>query len=64
MGRIKTTLIKKSAIELVKSHPTKLTKIYEENKISMKPFVKTQSIKLRNAIIGYATHIVKMKKLE
>ena len=64
MGRIKTTLIKKSAIELVRTHGSKITKIYEENKISMKPYVKTQSIKLKNAIIGYATRIVKMKKLE
>ena len=64
MGRIKTQLIKKSAILLVKTHGDKLTNNYIDNKAAIGHQVQSSSKKLKNAIIGYATRLVKMKKIE
>ncbi|MBI3052063.1 30S ribosomal protein S17e [Candidatus Woesearchaeota archaeon] len=64
MGRIKTQLIKSSAIKVVRMMAGKLTNDYAENKKIMAGTVKTPSRKLRNAIVGYATRLVKTKRLE
>ena len=64
MGRIKTQLIKKSAEDIVGIYRADLTKDFTENKAFMATNLKVSSKKLRNAIIGYATRLVRMNRLE
>ncbi|MBI2133513.1 30S ribosomal protein S17e [Candidatus Woesearchaeota archaeon] len=64
MGRIKTQLIKKSAESIVKAFSQKLTPNFEQNKLFLAQNLKVSSKKLRNAIIGYATRLVKLNKIE
>ncbi len=64
MGRIKTQLIKKAAENLVKTYGSKLTANFDENKAFLKPNIVISSKKLKNAIIGYATRLIRMNKLE
>ena len=64
MGRIKTALVKRSAEEIVEKFREKLTKNFSENKVAMAPYLKAPSTKLKNAILGYATRIIKMNKPE
>lgn len=64
MGRIKTQLIKKVAFSVVQLYGDKLTKNYDENKAFIYPKLTGSSKKLKNAISGYATRLVKLKKIE
>lgn len=63
MGRIKTTLLKKTAIKLHKEHPEKFKKTFEENKKVVKELTEMQSKKFRNIIAGYVTRLAKQKEL-
>ena len=62
MGRIKTTLIKRTTHELMKRHGDDFTEDFEGNKKIVDRLISTPSKKLRNTIAGYATRIVKKKK--
>ena len=59
MGRIKTMLIKRVSNELVREHSSEFKKNYEENKKLIAEFAVIPSKKLRNAIAGYVTRIMK-----
>ena len=59
MGRIKTSLIKNIALELVEKHPDKFTKDFSQNKEAVKQLVEIKSKKLRNMIAGYITALKK-----
>ena len=62
MGRIKTTLIKRAATEIVERHSDKLKNEYEENKKVVDEVAVIRSKKLRNAIAGYVTRQHKINK--
>lgn len=62
MGRIKTQLIKRVAIKLVKDNPTKFKDNFDENKSLVTETAEVRSTKLRNVIAGYVTRLVKTKK--
>ena len=62
MGRIKTTLIKRAAAEIVERHSDKLKNEYEENKKVIDEVAVVRSKKLRNAIAGYVTRQHKINK--
>ncbi len=62
MGRIKTTLIKRVATEIVEKHSDKLKNNYEENKKIVEELADIPSKKLRNTIAGYVTRQVKNNK--
>jgi len=62
MGRIKTTLIKRSTNKLVKLYGSELTTDYAENKKIVEKYVELSSKKLRNVIAGYATRLAKERK--
>ncbi len=64
MGRIKTQLIKGVAVKLVELHGSSFTKDFSENKVLVVQYASINSKKLRNAITGYVTRLVKMKKFE
>ncbi len=59
MGRIKTTLIKRTANKLFREDPTKFKKNFEENKAIVDESVHTESKKFRNILAGYLTRLAK-----
>lgn len=64
MGRIKTTLIKRTANSLIKKYPDKFSENFEENKKAVEEVAEIQSKKLRNIIAGYLTRLTKKERLE
>jgi len=62
MGRIKTLQIKRVTHELMNLHGDKFTDTYEKNKEIVNKLISTPSKKLRNAIAGYVTRLVKQSK--
>ena len=62
MGRIKTTLVKRSTRKLVKEHGEKLTKNFKDNKKVLNSVASVTSKKLRNIIAGYATRLMRKKE--
>ncbi|MDP2909352.1 MAG: 30S ribosomal protein S17e [Nanoarchaeota archaeon] len=63
MGRIKTTLIKRTANALVKKYPDKFAEDFESNKKSIEEIAEIPSKKLRNVIAGCITRLTKKQKL-
>jgi small subunit ribosomal protein S17e len=59
MGRIKTTLIKRTAHKLFREDPTKFKKNFDENKPIVDELVYTESKKFRNILAGYLTRLAK-----
>ncbi len=59
MGRIKTTLIKRTAHKLFYSDPSKFKKDFEENKKIVSESLILRSKKFRNIIAGYVTRLAK-----
>ncbi len=55
MGRIKTTLVKRTTEELLEKHGSEFTGDFEQNKAKVSMFVTAPSKKLRNIIAGYIT---------
>ena len=62
MGRIKTLPIKRMTHKLMELHGNEFTDTYEKNKEIVNKLVSTPSKKLRNAIAGYITRLVKKSK--
>jgi len=63
MGRIKTTLIKRTAHKLFKADPARFKKNFEGNKVIVDESVETESKKFRNIIAGYLTRLAKKQQL-
>ena len=61
MGRIKTTLIKRTGKKLYSEHKDEFKDKFEYNKKIVDGLVDVQSKKLRNIIAGYVTRLVKKK---
>lgn len=59
MGRIKTTLIKRTTKKLLATHNDRFSPNFKDNKASVGELAKTSSKKLRNVIAGYATRLSK-----
>lgn len=59
MGRIRTTLVKRTGQKLLKLNPEKFTKEFEANKKAVIEAADIPSKKLRNVIAGYITKLVK-----
>ena len=60
MGRIKTTLVKRTSRKLFEQHPDKFKPDFNENKAILAQFIKVEERKkLRNIIAGYITRLVK-----
>jgi len=62
VGRIKTKLIKRFTGQLLAMHRSEFTKDFEENKKLVDKFSEIESAKIRNAIAGYVTRLVKGEK--
>lgn len=63
MGRIKTTLIKRTAHTIIKKYPEKFTENFGENKKTLQEVADIQSKKLRNVIAGYITRLTRKQRL-
>jgi len=59
MGRIRTTLIKRTGERLLKTHPEAFNTDFDYNKKEVEKFAEIYSKKLRNVIAGYITKLVK-----
>ena len=55
MGRIKTKLVKRTTLELLKDPSNKFTKSYDENKRILRTKIDVSSKKIMNMIAGYIT---------
>jgi len=62
MGRIKTTLIKRTGKKLLSMHPDKFKPDFTENKKAVEEVADIPSKKLRNVLAGYLTRLVKKKQ--
>ena len=62
MGRIKTKLIKRITLNLVKNHRDELKSDFNENKEAVSKLADIPSKKMRNVIAGYVTRLVKEEK--
>ena len=62
MGRIKTTLIKRTGNQLMKSYADRFKDDFESNKVVVSDLAEIQSKKIRNIIAGYVTRLKKQSK--
>lgn len=62
MGRIKTTLIKRTSHQLVRDHRADFKKTFDENKEIVLKYADIPNKRLRNSVTGYVTRLVKRKE--
>ncbi len=61
MGKVRTSLVKRTARKLLQLYPDEFTDDFEHNKQVVNKYVVIQSKKLRNQIAGYVTRLVKLR---
>jgi len=59
MGRIKTILVKRITKQLISEHKEDFSEDYNKNKEVLKKYISTKSPKIKNAISGYVSRLVK-----
>ena len=62
MGKVRTTIVKRTARKILELYPDRVSLDFEENKKLVSDVVEVSSKKLRNQIAGYLTHLVKIMK--
>jgi len=62
MGKVRPSLIKRTARALLEMYPSEVSGDFELNKELVDKYVYLKSKKLRNQIAGYLTHLVKLQK--
>ncbi len=62
MGKVRTSLVKRTARKLLALYPDKFTRDFEHNKQMVKELLDVQSKKLRNQIAGYITRLVRIRE--
>ena len=62
MGKVRTTLVKRTARKLLEKYPDLFNGDFEHNKRVVSALVEVSSKKLRNQIAGYVTHLVNLEK--
>ena len=63
MGKVRPSLIKRTARTLLEMYPREVSEDFELNKELVDKYVYLKSKKLRNQIAGYLTHLVKLQKV-
>lgn len=61
MGRIKTRLTKRIALQIYKTYRDRLKTNFEDNKQVVSELTDVSSNKIRNIIAGYVTRLAKKK---
>lgn len=64
MGKVRTSLVKRTARRLLELYPDEVSINFEENKELVRKYVYLKSKKLRNQIAGYLTHLAKLRARE
>jgi len=62
MGKVRISLVKRTARKLLALYPDLFTDDFEHNKEVVKKVLITPSKKLRNQIAGYITHLIALEK--
>lgn len=62
MGKVRTTLVKRTARKLLEMYPDLFTRDFEHNKRVVSQLIEYRSKKLRNQIAGYITHLIKIRE--
>ncbi|MGC9209761.1 MAG: 30S ribosomal protein S17e [Acidilobus sp.] len=62
MGKVRTTLVKRTARELLSKYPGLFNESFEHNKEVVSKLTIWSSKKLRNQVAGYITSLVKLQK--
>lgn len=65
MGNVRTTHVKLLSEKLIKLHPNRFSKDFEENKDILEELMNFDSKTIRNKVAGYITHSLdKLEKLD
>ncbi len=64
MGKVRPSLVKRTARALLDLYPGEVGEDFEQNKELVNQYVYLKSKKLRNQIAGYLTHLVKLQRRE
>lgn len=64
MGKVRTEVVKRYAHEILSSYPERFTTDFESNKQKLVLIAEIKSKRLRNRIVGYITHLVKIKETQ
>jgi small subunit ribosomal protein S17e len=66
LGKVRTSAVKRLAREILEVHPGLFTPSFEKNKEIFKDnkIAKIPTKRLRNRILGYVTHLVKLKVID
>lgn len=62
MGRIKTQLIKRLTMDVIKDSKERCTTQFEDNKKIVAELLGDASKKMRNSVAGYVTRLMKVKE--
>jgi small subunit ribosomal protein S17e len=62
MGKVYTSLIKRTARKLMELYPSEVSEDFEKNKELVSKYLDIRSRKLRNQVAGYLTRLVKASK--
>ncbi len=57
MGKVKTEQIKRVAKELIRRFPSEFSGDFENNKRAVDTLIEGSTVKVRNKIAGYITHV-------
>ena len=62
MGRIKTSMVKRVTLDLVRDYRSDFKQSFDKNKEVLQEKAEIPSKKLRNVIAGYVTRLMKRKE--
>ena len=62
MGRIKTQMIKRLTLQLLRDHKGEMKTSFDENKIVVEQHLGVTSKKIRNTVAGYVTRQMKQRE--
>jgi len=62
VGKVRTSLVKRTARKLLEKYPDLFTRDFEHNKRVVSALIEYRSKKLRNQIAGYITHLIKIRE--
>jgi len=62
VGKVRPTIVKRTAKKLLSKYPDIFTSDFETNKQIVSQLIEYQSKRIRNRIAGYITHLVKIQE--
>lgn len=62
MGKVYTSVVKRTARKLLELYPGEVSEDFEKNKELVSKYLDVRSKKLRNQIAGYLTRLVRLSK--